>query len=87
MWAVISFEREILTLTDAQAGGAAKIVARRRWTAPNRVEDGVELPWAGTVVRHPRYMSAKSARQFLGRADRRDPEEGTLFSLHMKATD
>jgi isocitrate dehydrogenase len=72
-----------LTLTDAQAG-AAKIVHVAADGSETVLKDGVTFP-AGTVV-DTTFMSAKALDKFLAEQIEETKKDGTLFSLHMKAT-
>lgn len=72
-----------LTLTDAQAG-AAKIVHVAADGTETVLKDGVSFP-AGTVV-DTTFMSAKALDKFLAEQIEETKKDGTLFSLHMKAT-
>ncbi|EEB86119.1 NADP-dependent isocitrate dehydrogenase [Roseobacter sp. GAI101] len=71
------------TLTDAQAG-AAKIVHVAADGSETVLKDGVTFP-AGTVV-DTTFMSAKALDKFLAEQIEETKKDGTLFSLHMKAT-
>ncbi|WP_223421575.1 NADP-dependent isocitrate dehydrogenase [Tateyamaria pelophila] len=72
-----------VTLSDAQAGAA-----RIEHVAPDGtvtvLKDGVTFP-AGTVV-DATYMSAKALDAFLTEQIAATKADGTLFSLHLKAT-
>ncbi len=72
-----------LTLTAAQAG-AAKIVHVAADGGETVLKDGVSFP-AGTVV-DTTFMSAKALDRFLAEQIEETKNDGTLFSLHMKAT-
>jgi len=72
-----------VTLTAAQAG-AAKIVLTDTSGAEHVLKDGVVLD-AGTVV-DATFMSARALGDFLEAEIASTKAEGTLFSLHMKAT-
>jgi len=72
-----------LTLSDAQAG-PAKIVLTAADGTEHVLKEGVALD-AGTVV-DATFMSAKALGDFLEAEIASTKAEGTLFSLHMKAT-
>ncbi len=72
-----------VTLTDAQAG-PAKIVLTGKDGSETVLKEGVSFP-AGTVV-DATFMSAKALDTFLAGQIEATKAEGTLFSLHMKAT-
>ncbi len=72
-----------VTLTEAQAG-AAKIVHIAADGTETVLKDGVSFP-AGTVV-DATFMSAKALDKFLAQQIEETKADGTLFSLHMKAT-
>lgn len=72
-----------LTLSDAQAG-AAKIVHVAADGSETVLKDGVSFP-AGTVV-DTTFMSARALSTFLAEQIEETKNDGTLFSLHMKAT-
>jgi len=71
------------TMTEAQAG-AAKIVLTAKDGTETVLKDGVDYH-PGTVV-DATYMSAKALDAFLAEQIAATAKEGTLFSLHMKAT-
>ncbi len=71
------------TLTEAQAG-PAKIVLVKEDGSEEILKEGVDFP-AGTVV-DATFMSAKALDAFLAEEIEKTKQEGTLFSLHMKAT-
>jgi isocitrate dehydrogenase len=71
------------TLTEAQAG-PAKIVLTAKDGTETVLKDGVEYH-PGTVV-DATFMSAKALDAFLAEQIEATAKEGTLFSLHMKAT-
>ncbi len=71
------------TLTEAQAG-AARIELVGADGSVKVLKDGVQFP-AGTVV-DATFMSAKALDAFLAEQIAATKEEGTLFSLHLKAT-
>ncbi|MHA7852431.1 NADP-dependent isocitrate dehydrogenase [Roseovarius sp.] len=71
------------TLTEAQAG-PAKIVLTQQDGSEIVLKDGVEYH-PGTVV-DATFMSAKALDAFLAEQIEATAREGTLFSLHMKAT-
>jgi len=72
-----------VTLTAAQAG-PAKIVLTDTSGTEHVLKDGVALD-AGTVV-DATFMSARALGDFLEAEIASTKAEGTLFSLHMKAT-
>src|SRR6056297_1870897 len=71
------------TLTEAQAG-LARIVLTQQDGTEIVLKDGVEYH-PGTVV-DATFMSAKALDAFLAEQIEATAREGTLFSLHMKAT-
>ena len=72
-----------VTLSDAQAGGARiELVSKDGKTTV--LKEGVNFP-AGTVV-DATFMSAKALDKFLAEQIEATKKEGTLFSLHLKAT-
>src|SRR6056297_679548 len=71
------------TLTDAQAG-PAKIVLTQQDGTEVVLKDGVAYH-PGTVV-DATFMSAKALDAFLAEQIEATAQDGTLFSLHMKAT-
>ncbi|MFV0244695.1 MAG: NADP-dependent isocitrate dehydrogenase [Qingshengfaniella sp.] len=74
---------QALTLTAAQAG-AAKIVLTATDGTETVLKEGLMLE-AGTVV-DATFMSAKALDAFLAEQIAATKKEGTLFSLHLKAT-
>ncbi|MEM9576578.1 MAG: NADP-dependent isocitrate dehydrogenase [Pseudomonadota bacterium] len=72
-----------VTLTAAQAG-PARIELTGKDGAITVLKDGVDFP-EGTVV-DATFMSAKALSQFLDKQIEATKAEGTLFSLHLKAT-
>ncbi len=72
-----------VTLTDAQAG-PAKIVLTAADGSETVLKDGVPLD-AGTVV-DATFMSVSTLSTFLAEQIEATKAEGTLFSLHLKAT-
>ncbi|BDW84321.1 NADP-dependent isocitrate dehydrogenase [Roseicyclus marinus] len=72
--------------TSATLGAAAKarIVLTAADGSEHLLKDGVSYP-AGTVV-DATYMSAAALSDFLAQEIARTKAEGTLFSLHLKAT-
>ncbi|MGB7320391.1 MAG: NADP-dependent isocitrate dehydrogenase, partial [Albidovulum sp.] len=72
-----------VTLSDAQAG-AARIEHVAVGGKVTVLKGGVNFP-AGTVV-DATFMSAKALDAFLTRQIEETKHEGTLFSLHLKAT-
>jgi len=71
------------TLTAAQAG-AARIEFVAKDGAVTVLKDGIKLE-AGTVV-DATFMSAAALRRFLAEQIEQTRKDGTLFSLHLKAT-
>lgn len=72
-----------VTLTEAQAGPARiELVAADGSTTV--LKDGISFP-AGTIV-DATFMSAKALDNFLSEQIAATKAEGTLFSLHLKAT-
>jgi len=71
------------TVTDAQAG-AARIEFEGADGSTSMLTEGYALP-AGTVV-DATYMSASALRAFLDDQIAETLADGTLFSLHLKAT-
>ncbi len=72
-----------VTLTDAQAG-ALKIEHTAADGTVTVLKDGLSMD-AGTIV-DATYMSRDALMAFLGKAIDDTKADGTLFSLHMKAT-
>ncbi|KIN60562.1 Isocitrate dehydrogenase, NADP-dependent [Sulfitobacter noctilucae] len=72
-----------VTLTEAQAG-AARIEHTASDGTVTVLKDSVSFP-AGTVV-DGTYMSAQALQDFLAEQIKETKAEGTLFSLHLKAT-
>ena len=72
-----------VTLDEAHAG-AARIVHTDADGTETVLKDGVTFP-AGTVV-DATYMSARALDAFLARQIEETAGDGTLFSLHLKAT-
>ncbi len=72
-----------VTVTAAQAG-PAKIEMTDAAGKVTVLKDGYQLP-AGTVV-DATFMSAKALRSFIERQIEETKQDGTLFSLHLKAT-
>ncbi|MDU8911917.1 NADP-dependent isocitrate dehydrogenase [Aestuariicoccus sp. MJ-SS9] len=70
-------------LSDAQAGKARIELVQADGTV-TVLKDGVDLP-AGTVV-DATFMSAKALQAFLDEQIADTKADGTLFSLHLKAT-
>lgn len=71
------------TITEAQAG-AATIEFTDSTGVRTVLKDGFQLP-AGTVV-DTTFMSAKALGKFLAEQIEETKADGTLFSLHLKAT-
>ncbi len=72
------------TSTTLAAEATAKIVHVGKDGSETVLKDGVSYP-AGTVV-DATFMSAKALGAFLADEIAKTKDEGTLFSLHMKAT-
>ncbi|AZQ67009.1 NADP-dependent isocitrate dehydrogenase [Silicimonas algicola] len=72
-----------VTVTAAQAG-PAKIEMTDASGKVTVLKDGYQLP-TGTVV-DATFMSAKALRSFIERQIEETKQDGTLFSLHLKAT-
>ena len=72
-----------VTLSGAQAG-PAKIELIAQDGTTTLLKDGVDFP-AGTVV-DATFMSAKALTEFLAQEIASTKAEGTLFSIHLKAT-
>lgn len=73
-----------VTLTDAQAEGTLKITLTAADGTVTTLKDGIAMP-AGTIV-DATFMSAKALKAFFHEQIERTLADGTLFSLHMKAT-
>ena len=73
-----------VTLTDAQADGALRIELTGADGSVTTLKDGIKMP-AGTIV-DATYLSAKALKAFFHAQIAATKDEGTLFSLHMKAT-
>ncbi len=73
-----------VTLTAAQADGTLKIELTGADGAVTTLKDGIAMP-AGTIV-DATFMSAKALKAFFHEQIDATLAEGTLFSLHMKAT-
>ncbi len=73
-----------VTLTAAQADGAVKIVHSTAGGAETVLKDGLQFA-EGTIV-DATFMSVKALNDFLEAAIEDTAKDGTLFSLHMKAT-
>ena len=73
-----------VTLSAAQAAGAAKIVHTAADGTQTILKDGLSFP-EGTIV-DATFMSVKALKAFYDAQIASVAEEGTLFSLHMKAT-
>jgi isocitrate dehydrogenase len=73
-----------VTLTTAQAGGALTIALTGADGAVTTLKDGIAMP-AGTIV-DATFMSAKALKAFFHEQIDATLAQGTLFSLHMKAT-
>ncbi|MFO8124898.1 NADP-dependent isocitrate dehydrogenase [Yoonia sp.] len=73
-----------VTLSDAQAEGALKIELTAADGTVTTLKDGIIMP-AGAIV-DATFMSAKALKAFFHQQIARTLEDGTLFSLHMKAT-
>ena len=73
-----------VTLSAAQAAGTAKIVHTAADGTQTVLKDGLSFP-EGTIV-DATFMSVKALKAFYDAQIASVAEEGTLFSLHMKAT-
>jgi len=73
-----------VTLTDAQAEGALRIELTAADGTVTTLKDGIKMP-AGTIV-DATFLSAKALKAFFQEQIERTLNDGTLFSLHMKAT-
>jgi isocitrate dehydrogenase len=73
-----------VTLTAAQADGALTIALTGTDGAVTTLKDGISMP-AGTIV-DATFMSAKVLKAFFHEQIEETLAQGTLFSLHMKAT-
>ncbi len=73
-----------VTLTAAQADGAAKIVHTAADGTETVLKDG--LSFAENTIVDATFMSVKALTAFLDEAIADTAKDGTLFSLHMKAT-
>lgn len=73
-----------VTLSDAQASGPLKIELTGADGSVTTLKDGLTMP-AGTIV-DATFMSAKALKAFFHDQIAATKEQGTLFSLHMKAT-
>ena len=73
-----------VTLSDAQAEGTLRIELTGVDGSITTLKDGIAMP-AGTIV-DATFMSAKALKAFFHDQIAATREQGTLFSLHMKAT-
>lgn len=73
-----------VTLTDAQAAGALKIELTGADGSVSTLKDGLSMP-AGMIV-DATFMSAAALKTFYHEQIERTRADGTLFSLHLKAT-
>ena len=73
-----------VTLTEAQANGEIRIELAAAGGAVHTLKDGIKMP-AGTIV-DATFMSAKALKAFFAQQIEDTKADGTLFSLHMKAT-
>jgi len=73
-----------VTLTDAQSKGALKIELTGADGSVTTLKDGIAMP-AGTIV-DATFMSAAALKAFFHAQIEATKAQGTLFSLHMKAT-
>ncbi len=73
-----------VTLSAAQAAGTAKIVHTAADGTQTILKDGLSFP-EGTIV-DATFMSVKALKAFYDAQIASVADEGTLFSLHMKAT-
>ncbi|MEL6840865.1 MAG: NADP-dependent isocitrate dehydrogenase [Pseudomonadota bacterium] len=73
-----------VSLTDAQAAGSLKIELTATDGTVTTLKDGITMP-AGTIV-DATFMSVAALKQFYQDQIDKTLADGTLFSLHMKAT-
>lgn len=73
-----------VTLTEDQAKGALQITLTGLDGAVTTLKDGIAMP-AGTIV-DATFMSAKALKAFYHQQIEKTRADGTLFSLHVKAT-
>ncbi len=73
-----------VTLSDAQAAGALKIELTGADGSVTVLKDGITMP-AGTIV-DATFLSVKALKAFYQAQIDKTLADGTLFSLHMKAT-
>ena len=73
-----------VTLTAEQASGSLSIVHEAADGSVTTLADGLSYP-EGTIV-DATFMSRAALEDFLADAIQQTAEDGTLFSLHMKAT-
>ena len=73
-----------VTLTDAQAEGGLRIELTGADGAVTTLKDGIAIP-AGAIV-DATFMSLKALKAFYQAQIDKTLADGTLFSLHMKAT-
>ena len=73
-----------VTLSDAQAEGTLRIELTGADGAVTTLKDGIMMP-AGTIV-DATFMSAAALKTFFQEQIAETKKQGTLFSLHMKAT-
>ncbi|MEM9250498.1 MAG: NADP-dependent isocitrate dehydrogenase [Pseudomonadota bacterium] len=73
-----------VTLTDAQAAAPLRIKFTPKGGAARVLKDGLTMP-PGTIV-DATFMSAKALQTFLSEQIEVTQADGTLFSLHLKAT-
>jgi isocitrate dehydrogenase len=73
-----------VTLTEAQAAGPLKIEHTAADGTVTTLKDGIKMP-AGTIV-DATFMSAKALKAFYHAQIEKTLADGTLFSLHLKAT-
>ncbi len=73
-----------VTLSDAQAAGPLKIQLTAADGSVTILKDGIKMP-AGTIV-DATFMSVSALKDFFHAQIADTKADGTLFSLHMKAT-
>jgi isocitrate dehydrogenase len=73
-----------VTLSDAQANGTLRIELTAADGTVTTLKDGITMP-AGTIV-DATFMSAAALKAFFHEQIAATKAQGTLFSLHMKAT-
>jgi isocitrate dehydrogenase len=73
-----------VTLSNAQADGPLRIELTATDGSMTTLKDGIEMP-AGTIV-DATFLSVKALKTFFHEQIAATKDQGTLFSLHMKAT-